>query len=257
MSDIDPTELRRLRALESRMAKATETTKELRAERRELKRTLTSVEKRADRAESARKDALDAQQSLAARTAEQESQIVNIERRAEEAEALVDTLKRQIDELIEENRRAAEEKAALAQDAQTFRTTAEGLRTSIEIATKEARSHRDEQEQLSRRVEALTAERDIIVERLALMEAQLQDEGKVPAIPAGQVVQMIGGLMDAFQTGVPGMALQESTISLRVALESAGDHGGFVIPRPGSSEEMKDILHELTFSFDGRQGHIG
>lgn len=215
MPEVSAQDLRRLRALESRLAKAQDERKSLTAERRELRARAAAAEREA--------------QAANARTAES----------AERLEAL-----------LAENARLAARLDEIASDAEKLRTAATRLREQLDEAKKAVRDGAAEAKRLSRALARSEAETGRLTERLKLAEAQLRTKTTTPVLPAKEVAKLIDGFVEEIGGGLPGLSVREGEIRLNVAFGKVGRATGFVVPSADAPPEVRKNLHEVAVRFD-------
>lgn len=243
MPEIDPNELRRLRRLESRLEKANEKTKADTAEKRELKRRLSSAEKLAERTEKAEAESREARQTLDAERKQSADSVHAAERRAL-------SLSKQVDGLIKENRRLAEQIESISADLESLRGAGEEARQAIDAARAEATEATEARSRVEEENRALTAERDRLLARVETSEAQLEQEGQTTILPAEEVTRIVGDLVNDLRGSLPGLNVREGEVKLKVAFGGAGERSGFVIPTIESGPEVRETLNELTLRFE-------
>lgn len=279
MPEIDPKELRRLKSLETRLAKSQEEAKGWAAERKQLLDRVTEAEKRAEgsaRASAELKDAreaLEAAKKDAAREREEAVAAVRKEMQAEiaaakaEAQARVkelqDKLKeaekgskagekeaagkdQQISQLIEENRNLASQIDNQRADVEKLASAAENLREQVDQAG-DAESRVKE---LSKQLTALQRERDSLTARVKTAESQLREQGKTPVLPATEVARLTSELVDGLSQSLSGMDLRDGEMKLKLAMGGNEKNAGFVVPTADSPREVRESLHELTVRFN-------
>ena len=215
MPEISAQDLRRLRALEARLERATEDRKSATAERRELRERATAAE-RAARAADAR--AAEVDERLGA--------------------------------LLAENARLAARLEEIAADGQKLRTAGVKLRDQLDEAQKAVRQGAAESKRLTRALGKAEGESERFAERLKLAEAQLKSKTTTPVLPAKEVARLIDGFVEEIGGGLPGLGVREGEIRLNVAFGKAGRATGFVVPTADASPEIRKNLHEVTVRFD-------
>ena len=215
MAELSAQDLRRLTTLEDRLAKAQGEKRSFTVERRELRARATEATREARSAER--------------RTVELESQIAA---------------------LLEENAKLATRLEEIAKDSEELRSAGLRLRDELEAAAKSREQASAESAQLTKSLGETVAERDSVVERLKLADAQLKTEAKTPLLPAKEVARLIDGFVGELGTNLPGMAVREGEIRLQVGFGKVGSSTGFVVPSADSPPEVRKDLHEVSVRFD-------
>ena len=215
MPEISAQDLRRLRALETRLERATEERKSAAAERRELR----------DRATTA-------------------------ERAAKAADSRAGELEERIGALVAENARLAARIDEIAADGEKLRAAGVKLREQLEDAKKAVREGVAESKRLTRALTKAETEGQRLTERLKLAEAQLKTKTTTPVLPAKEVARLIDGFVEEIGGGLPGLAVREGEIRLNVAFGKAGRATGFVVPTADAPPEVRKNLHEVAVRFD-------
>jgi len=233
--ELSPEELRRqLLSLETRLERAQARSETLTTERKDLRRRLAAAEKDVERLQA----------GAASASAALEQAKTQADQRHKEAEKL----SKQIDALIEENRRLAERLEAATADLEPYREAALGREEAVRKAQQETEAAlRAEFAQVERK---RTAEQRRLEAQIASLEHQVREQGKVLHLPPERVADLVNGLVDQLRAGMPGMRLREGELRLQVGFAGTGEHAGFVVPTPDSGPEIKDSLHEVVFRFD-------
>jgi chromosome segregation ATPase len=213
--EISAQDLRRLRALEARLERATEDRRSSVAERRELRERATVAE-RAARAADARAAEID----------------------------------QRVSALVAENARLAARLEEIAADSEKLRAAAVKLREQLDEAKKAVRQGLAESKKLTRALGKAESESDRLAERLKLAEAQLKTKTTTPVLPAKEVARLIDGFVEEIGGGLPGLAVREGEIRLNVAFGKVGRATGFVVPTADASPEIRKNLHEVSVRFD-------
>lgn len=215
MPEVSAQDLRRLTALEERLAKAQGEKKTFTAERRELRARATE----------------------AVRTAR------SAERRTVELEA-------QIAALLEENAKLATRLEEIAGDSAELRSVGLKLREELDASVKTLEQAGSERAQLTETLGKAESERNGLAERLKLAEEQLKTETTTPVLPAREVARLIDGFVGEIGSGLPGMVVRDGEIRLQVAFGQVGTAAGFVVPSADSPPEVRRNLHEVSVRFD-------
>lgn len=215
MPEISAQDLRRLRALEGRLAKAEDARRSFTAERRELRARVTAAEREAKAAGS--------------RTAEVQDRL---------------------EALLEENNRLAARLDEIGKDAVKLRDAGTRLRGQLDEARKAVREGAAETKRLTRALEKSQADGERLGERLKLAEAQLKGQTSAPVLPAREVARLIDGFVEEIGGGLPGLAVREGEIRLNVAFGKVGRSTGFVVPSADAPAEVRKNLHEVAVRFD-------
>jgi chromosome segregation ATPase len=213
--EISAQDLRRLRALEARLERATEDRKSATAERRELR----------DRATAA-------------------------ERAARAADARAAEVDERLGALLAENARLAARLDDIAADSQKLRAAGVKLREQLDEAQKAVRQGAAESKRLTRALGKAEGEGERLAERVKLAEAQLKTKTTTPVLPAKEVARLIDGFVEEIGGGLPGLAVREGEIRLNVAFGKVGRATGFVVPTADASPEIRKNLHEVAVRFD-------
>jgi predicted RNase H-like nuclease (RuvC/YqgF family) len=215
MPEISAQDLRRLRALEGRLAKARDETRSFSAERRELRARATAAERSARTAEKRAGDVAD-----------------------------------QLTALVEENAKLAARLDSIDADSQRLRAAAVKLREQLDEATASLKAAASEEKKLTRSLREAESERDRLGERLKLTEAQLETEATTPILPAKEVATLIDNFVGEIGAGLPGMVVRDGEIKLQVGFAKVGRATGFVVPSAGAPPDASMNLHEVAVRFD-------
>lgn len=215
MPEISAQDLRRLTALEERLAKAQGEKKSFTVERRELRARATAAERAVRSAERAASETDD-----------------------------------RLTALLEENAKLATRLEETATDGEQLRSAAVKLREELDASAKSLEQVRSETAQLTESLGKTESERDHVAERLKLAEAQLKTETTTPILPAKEVARLIDGFVDEIGAGLPGMSVRDGEIRLQVAFGKVGSASGFVVPSADSPPDVRKSLHEVSVRFD-------
>ena len=238
---------RRIKTLETRLAKEQETSKAVRAERTKLKRRVGTLERQKEQLAKQAGDLKTAQKDIEQRLklCEKEKEQLSLENKA---------LVERENALIKENRRLAESMSTVDGDLALFREKAEKAAEDIKIAEKRVTDRLTATHNAD--VATLKGEKAELESELSLRTKQLATKGKVPLLPPEKVALLMGDLVKRFGGRMPGMKMRNGEIKLKVGFGDAGDVSGFVIPTTDADPEIKDNLHEMTVRFD-REAAIG
>ena len=215
MPEISAQDLRRLKALEERLAKAQDEKKSLTIERRELRARATTAEQAA---KSAEKRAAEVDERLAG--------------------------------LLTENNRLAARLDEIAADSERLRAAGLKLRAQLDETKKGLREAVAASKKLTRSLQKTESDRERLGERLKLAEAQLKTTTTTPVLPAKEVARLIDGFVDEIGSGLPGMIVRDGEIKLQVAFGKVGQATGFVVPSADAPPEVRKNLHEVAIRFD-------
>jgi chromosome segregation ATPase len=243
MPEIDANELRRLRRLEARLAKATRKTRKAAAEKRKLQSRLSTAEKLAERTERAEAASRESSQALDAERKESAN-------RVHAAEEKTADLSAQVNALVEENRRLAEQLDRALTDLEPLSRAGEEARQAAEAARAEAKDATDARERIEEATHALEDERDRFRARAETAVAQLEQEGQPVILPTEEVRRIVAELVNDLRGNLTGLSVREGEVKLKVAFGGAGEHGGFILPTLESGPEIRDVLSELTLRFE-------
>jgi predicted nuclease with TOPRIM domain len=213
--EISARDLRRLQALEGRLAKTQDERKALAAERRELR---AAVAANARRARAAEKEAAAADEKLEA--------------------------------VLRENAALAARIDEIQADLEGVQAASLRLREQVDTTSAELGAVREALAAAEGKVGGLEKERDSLSESLKLANEQLSDKGMTPVLPAKEVAKLIDGLVVEIGTGLPGMVVRDGELRLQVAFGKIGQQTGFVIPSAETPEEVRKNLHEVAIRFD-------
>ncbi len=215
MPEISARDLRRLQALEGRLSKAEADRKALAEERRNLR------------------DAVSAN-ARAAREA------------TKEATALGD----QLEAVLAENQKLAARLDENAADLERLRSAGVELRQQVDAARKELAGAQEQLAKARGNVDALTAERDRLAERVEVADEQLAGKEITPVLPPKDVAALVNRFVTDVSVGLPGMVVRDGELRLQVAFGKVGTTTGFVVLSAESPEEIRRNLHEVAIRFD-------
>lgn len=215
MPEISSQDLRRLRALEGRLAKARDDARAISLERRELRERTREAERAAKAAE---RQASDTEERVAA--------------------------------LVAENARMSARLETIEADSERLRSAAMELRQQLDEARDTAKNAQSEEKRLTKALKDAEAERDRLDERVKLAEAQLKTETTTPVLPAKEVASLIDNFVSELGTGLPGLAVRDGEVRLQVAFAKVGRQTGFVVPSADAPPELAQKLHEVAVRFD-------
>jgi hypothetical protein len=233
-------ELRNLALLEQRLAKAQAEKATLTAEKRELKQHLTVAEKKAQEAERQRQS-------------EQESRLAalsNAAHQVREIEQKMQAQATQITALLAENRRLAESLEASLAEAEQLQAVAANFSAEAKTAKAESAAAKQAKEKSDSALKESETARNVLQSRLTAAEAQLKEKRIPPILPAEEVAQLFGALLENIRSGLGGVSVRSGEVKLKVAFSGAGSVRGFVVPTPQASPDLKENLHEIIIRFD-------
>ena len=232
---------RKMRSLETHLAKEQETNKALRAGRTKLNHRVGILERQ--------KEKLDNQVGEFKNTQkETEQRLKACEKENKQLSQEKQKLAERESFLIQENRRLAESTHTVKRDLELFREKAEKAARDIQIARKETAVELNAKHAAERK--KLRGEQAKLQSELSLATKQLKKEGKVPLLPPEKVADLMGDLVNRLGGQIPGMKMRTGEMKLKVAFGAAGDVSGFVVPTPDTGPDVKENLHEVTIRFD-------
>ena len=162
--------------------------------------------------------------------------------------AQISLLKTQIEGLLTENQRLAQQRDTAQADNQTL---FKRLDASAE----------HEKAAVTAAVQALVAKHEAATkataeslrlgkERIAALSTQLGSAGKLEVLASDQVGHLMGGFLQQMETGMPTLRLAEGELKLKLGLARVDKQNGFVILPPDASPELRSSLHEISLRFD-------
>jgi len=197
----------------------------------------------------------DLQGQIDTRVAEGQVRIAELEVALADAQNTLlttETEDQKISQLIEENRRLAEQMETLPGDLAAMRQVAEDARAGLDSAIAEAEARI--RSELTDQINLFQGQRDSLQAQLDIVTKQLGDEGKPPLLPADKLAEMVGGLVDQMQGSLGGLRIRDGDVKLKVAFGVVDEVGGFMIPAIDSPPELRENLQEITFRFDRASG---
>lgn len=206
-------------------------------------RRLRTLETRLDRAQAERKALLADRRALRRRIGVEERRVRDAEKGRAESEA-------RLGELVEENRALAARLDEATSELEKLRATALRLREQLDAAKAESKEAVRSRRTLERELARAEKGRAAIEERVKAAEAQVKAKGMAPLVPAAQVASLFEQLVSELGTGLPGLAVRDGELHLRVAVGRAGRTSGFVVPTSESPAETLGALHDVTLRFD-------
>lgn len=215
MPEISARDLRRLEALEGRLAKEQGERKALAAERRELRAAV----------------AANARQARAA------------EKQAARAE-------RQLEEVLAENAALAARLDEARADLERLQKASLELRSGLETAQDDLAGARESLTGVQKDLEAATTDRDDLAATLKLANDQLAGKEITPVLPAKDVAKIVDSFVSELGGGLPGMVVRDGEVRLQVAFGKVGQTSGLVVPSAESPPEVRKNLHEVAIRFD-------
>ena len=159
-------------------------------------------------------------------------------------------LQQQIDGLVEDNRRMAQEQEQSARALSGAEAMLQEQKATLAKAVAEAleRGTAELRRQLGRQDEELKLAR----ERLGAQAAQLKATGRLEVVAPEQVGAMMDRFLQRIGQGLPALQLAEGELKLKLGVGSQGHVPGFVILPPEASPELKQTLQEISLRFDRR-----
>ena len=159
-------------------------------------------------------------------------------------------LQQQIDGLVEDNRRMAQEQEQSARALSGAEAMLQEQKTTLAKAVAEAleRGTAELRRQLGRQDEELKLAR----ERLGAQAAQLKATGRLEVVAPEQVGAMMDRFLQRIGQGLPALQLAEGELKLKLGVGSQGHVPGFVILPPEASPELKQTLQEISLRYDRR-----
>ena len=217
MAEISARDLRRLEALEGRVAREEDRRKALTAERQTLRREATAAQ-----------------------------------RREREAEKRAKGLDERLEALLDENRRLAGEAEEARADLDRLRAAGEDLRARADAGAKELADLRTRLREAERALKKVEGERDRLDDRLRVAEERLGGKELTPLLPAKDVSSLLDALFDDLGSGLTGLDVREGEVRLQVAFGKVGRTAGFVVP---SADTPVENLHQVTLRLN-RPGQL-
>jgi predicted nuclease with TOPRIM domain len=214
MSEVSATDLRRLEALEGRLEKSQGEQQKLAAERQQLRAAATESTRRIRELE---KDNVATGKKLDAALAENASLAARLEDSSKDLERL--------------------QAASLA------------LRTELDTARGELGKMAKSVAQAQQEAVSASKERDELAESLAVAKEQLAGKSVAPVLTPKEVSGLVDGLVADLGAGLPGMAIRDGELQLKVGFEKVGGATGFVVPGSGSPAEAHENLHQISIRF--------
>jgi len=220
MPEIPARELRRLESLSERIVRVEDRSKLTRTQRDEAREEVKQLKAKVRELEKTIRDLTAAAESSAAGSSEQ------------------------IDELLSENQRLADDVATAVRTADKVTAqsakladTRDSLKTQVQILTAEGKK-------LNKDLAAASKANTTLTSQLTTATAQLQADGVSVLIPPDKV----GGLLDDFvsKIDIGGLEIQEGDIRLSVAFGTAGESAGFLIPSIAADDDLP--LHTINLS---------
>ena len=233
--------LRKMRTLESNLAKEKQTSKALRTERAQIKRQVGTLERQ--------KGKLVNQVAELNNTQKETGQTLKAcETEKEKLSQEIQKLTERENSLIQENRKLAVRAGMVERDLALFREKAETAAKDIQLARKETAAELNTAHTAERK--KLLGDQAQLQSELSLLTKQLEKKGKVPFLPPEKVAELMGDLVNRLGGQMPGMKMRTGEMKLKIAFGAAGDVSGFVVPTPDIGPEVKENLHEVTIRFD-------
>lgn len=162
--------------------------------------------------------------------------------------AQISLLKTQIEGLLAENQRLADQRDAAQADNQTLFKRLDGSveREKAAIAAAVQTKVAEQEAATKAQLESLR----LGAERIKTLSAQLGGAGKLEVLAPDQVGHLMGGFLQQLETGMPTLRLAEGELKLKLGLARTDQQDGFVILPPNASAELRSSLHEISLRFD-------
>lgn len=162
--------------------------------------------------------------------------------------AQIGVLKTQIDGLLAENQRLAQQRDTAQADNQTLfkRLEASAEREKAAVTAAVLVTVAGQEAATKATAESLR----LGTARIAALSAQLDSAGKLEVLAPDQVGHLMGGFLQQLETGMPTLRLAEGELKLKLGLARADQQDGFVILPPNASAELRSSLHEISLRFD-------
>jgi chromosome segregation ATPase len=162
-------------------------------------------------------------------------------------------LRKQVDGLVEENRRMAEQRDAAQSDQAVLQRHAQEQQQREAEAVASARKAALAEAKLQ--MAGVQEELQMARSRLTSLSEQLTASGKLEVVAPEQVGQLMGGFLQKIEGSMPSLRLSEGELKLKLGLARTDKAQGFVILPPGAGEELQRSVHEIALKFD-RSGAI-
>lgn len=229
MPEVTAAELRRLEGLSARIVRADDRLRVTREQRDEAREEVKQLKARVRELERTNRDLIKSFESDASATSDQ------------------------VDELIGENQRLADELSTAQKTADQVTTQAAKLATVRDDLKVQVADLKTESKALSSEVKTLTKSNTGLSTQLATATAQLETSEQPVFIAPDQV----GGLLDDFvnKIDIGGLEVNEGDIRLNVAFAAAGDAAGFVIPSTAADDDLP--LHTINLNLVKRAPTVG
>ncbi|MEO5797113.1 MAG: hypothetical protein ABIP34_19975 [Rhodoferax sp.] len=173
---------------------------------------------------------------------------------ADDLPAQITVLKTQIEGLLAENQRLAEQRDTAQSDNQTlFKRLDASAEREKSAVTAAVQSTVAEQAATAK---ATAESLRLGTERIKALSAQLGAAGKLEVLAPDQVGHLMGGFLQQLETGMPTLRLAEGELKLKLGLARADQQDGFVILPPNASAELRSSLHEISLRFDRAGGAV-
>ncbi|MCA1572408.1 MAG: hypothetical protein LC798_19330 [Chloroflexi bacterium] len=172
------------------------------------------------------------------------------ERTSRTAEKRVDEVEERLTALVAENATLAARLDSIETDSERLQAAAIKLREQLDEAKGSLKTASSEEKKLTRSLQKAESEREGLVERLKLADAQLGNQTIAPILPAKEVAKLIDNFVDEIGAGLPGMVVRDGEIKLQVAFAKVGRANGFVVPSADAPPDASRNLHEVAVRFD-------
>lgn len=163
-------------------------------------------------------------------------------------DAQLKLLKGQIDGLLTENQRLAQQRDTAQADNSTLfqRLEQSAAREKEALAAARQAAAAESLAQLK----AAQENARLGASRIAALTAQLSASGKLEVLAPEQVGHLMGGFLQQLETGMPTLRLAEGELKLKLGLARSDKQEGFVILPPDAGAELSSSLHEISLRFD-------
>jgi chromosome segregation ATPase len=167
---------------------------------------------------------------------------------ADDQAAQISRLKTQVEGLLAENQRLAEQRDTAQADNQTLFKRLDGSVEREKAAIAAAVQTKVAEQEAA--TKASTESLRLGAERIKTLSAQLGGAGKLEVLAPDQVGHLMGGFLQQLETGMPTLRLAEGELKLKLGLARTDQQDGFVILPPNASAELRSSLHEISLRFD-------
>jgi predicted nucleic acid-binding Zn-ribbon protein len=224
MPEVTAAELKRLKAIERRIAKVSDDREALRAVRDDLKAQVVVLNRVVRDTEKELK-------LLTAATAKTQSE-----------------LQERVAALVAENNEQAQRLARADGDVARLTAVAEKLKASTDELAAKSSQQGKANAGLSKKVAGLEAGTSRLKGQLKTARSRLKATGKPVALEPAETARLIEGFVGEFGASSGGLVVREADVTLKVAFDAVDGAGGFVIPTVGSVVGESSELHEIHIS---------